>query len=64
MRTFNTACFTIAIVCIALGVLLGLAMVWIPMPDDVPFKAFVSLAIIGGGSSLAAGATKILAKGE
>ena len=61
MNKINVICFTVAIVCIALGSLFGLALVWLDVPGEFVWRCFLSLGIFFGASMLAGFAVNVLA---
>ena len=64
MSKFNKICLTIAIVCIVVGAVFGLALVWLDVPNEFTWRCFLSLGILFGASMLAGLAGKVLLKEE
>lgn len=42
----NRICFAVELACIAAGVVASLAIIWLPVASDVPFKAFLSIGVL------------------
>ena len=62
MDTLNKVCFTICIVCIVVGAVLGLAMVWWEAMDNaIMGKVWLSTAILFVSSALTLSAARTLA---
>lgn len=59
MHQLRLICFTICVVTIVLSVLLGLALIWADLPQDVGLKSFLTLLLIGG-ASLACGLVSLM----
>ena len=59
VRTLNKICFTICIVCIVLGAVLGLAMVWSDLRShEFVWKAWVTIGILFLASAMTLSVSK------
>ncbi|MSR61389.1 MAG: hypothetical protein EXS08_02925 [Planctomycetes bacterium] len=53
IQKLNKACYTICIVCIVLGIVLSLAMIWGELSDDgVVLKSWLTIGVFFLGSAL------------
>lgn len=50
-HSLNKVCFTVCIVCIIVGVLLGLIMVWTPGVSEVLWRLMATVGIVFLGAS-------------
>lgn len=52
LKILNKICFTICIVCIVAGVVLGLALIWGTHDSEVMWKGLGTVAVLFMGSAL------------
>lgn len=59
LRILNKVCFTICIVCIVLGVVTGLTMIWLPGENDTRWRllATTGLVFLGAAATLSVSRT-------
>lgn len=61
MQKLNKACFTICIVCIVLGIVLSLAMIWGEMKDnEFMWKSWLTIGVFFLASALTLSVNKTL----
>lgn len=64
MSKFNTVCLTVCVTMIALVLLLGLAMIWLPVDEAVCWKAIISLVLVLVASASAGGVVQYFERGR
>jgi hypothetical protein len=52
LKALNKICFTICIVCIVVGVVLGLALIWATQDSEIMWKGLGTVAVLFFGSAL------------
>lgn len=52
MKVLNKICFTICVVCIVIGVVLGLSMIWGSHDSEVMWKGLGTVGVLFMGSAL------------
>ena len=46
LRPLNTVCFTISIVCVVLGSMLAISMIWIEHSHEFLWKSWVTIGVV------------------
>jgi len=52
LKTLNKICFMICIMCIVIGVLLGLVLIWATQDSEIVWKGLGTVAVVFFGSAL------------
>lgn len=52
LRVLNQICFTICIVCIVLGVVLSLSMIWVSYESDFLWRSWLTIGVFFVASTL------------
>ena len=52
LKILNKICFTICIVCIVAGIMLGLALIWGSQDSEIKWKCLNTVFVIFAGSAL------------
>lgn len=55
LRALNKICFTICIVCIVIGVVLGLSIIWVTHTSEFAWKGFATVSVVFLGAALTLG---------
>jgi hypothetical protein len=58
LRALNKVCFTICIVCIVIGVVLGLALIWVSQSSEFVWKGFATVGVVFLGAALTLSVSK------
>jgi len=58
LKTLNKICFTICIVCIVVGIVLGLALIWGSHDSEVMWKGLGTVSVLFAGSVLTLAVSK------
>lgn len=58
LRALNKICFTICIVCIAIGVVFGLALIWVTHSSEIAWKGFATVSVVFLGAALTLSVSK------
>jgi hypothetical protein len=62
IKALNKICFTICIVCIVIGILLGIIIIWDSQDSEVIWKGFGTVAVLFAGSLLTLTVSKAYAQ--
>ena len=58
LRALNQICFTICIVCIVLGVVLSISMIWKTYDNEFLWKSWLTIGVFFVASALTMGVTR------
>ena len=51
LRALNRVCFTICVVCIVLGVVMGLGLIWVSKDSEFVWKGLATVGVVFAGSA-------------
>ena len=58
LRALNKICFTICIICIVIGIVLGLALIWVSQSSEFVWKCFATVSVVFLGAALTLSVSK------
>ena len=60
LRKLNIICYTVCIVCIIVGVVLTLLIIWIDVEREIAWKSFVTILVFFLASTLTLSVNKVI----
>jgi hypothetical protein len=61
LKTLNRICFTICLVCIVVGVVFSLAIIWASISNQYIWKSYATLGVVFAGAALTLSVSKTFA---